>query len=172
MRLQIEGLRNRGSPRIPIFEILPSYRTHLRQLQQSNPRIRRKLGFFSRALTAQSLCVASNAPNRPRKRRKMSGLQAVLRHVWPVFSYLNESVPLVLATIEHPQYFVISPKMYSSLHQRRDVILQISNVSAGARHCLIEKASAPHRVCYLFWPCVCRAVQSPNYQAACVFLRL
>ena len=172
MRLQNGELRNRGSPGVAIFEILPSYRTHPRQLQQSNPGIRRKLGFFSRALTAQSLCVASNAPNRPQKRGKMSVLQAVLRHVWPVFSYLNESIPLVFATIEHPQYFVISPKMYSSLPPRRDVILQISNVSAGARHCLIDEASAPHRVCYLFWSCVCRAVQSPNYQAACVFLRL
>jgi hypothetical protein len=108
----------------------------------------------------------------PSKTTQMSVLQAVVRHVWLVFSYLNESIPPVFATIEHPQFFVISPKMYSSLPPGRDVILQISNVSPHARHCLIDEASAPHRVCYPFWSCVCRAVQSPNYQAACVFLRL
>lgn len=63
------------------FEILPSCRRLPRELRQSNREIRRRLGFFSRALTAPSLCVASNAANHPQKRRKMLVLQAVLRHV-------------------------------------------------------------------------------------------
>jgi hypothetical protein len=49
--------------------------------------------------------VASNAPNHPEKRRKMLVLQAVLRHVWPVFSYLHKSVALIFPTIAHPRDF-------------------------------------------------------------------
>jgi hypothetical protein len=52
-------------------EKLPSYRTHSRELRQSNPEIRQMLGFFSRVLTAPSLCVASNVPSHSQKRRKM-----------------------------------------------------------------------------------------------------
>ena len=39
----------------PASEILPSYRTHPRELRQSNPEIRRSLGFPSPVLSAQSL---------------------------------------------------------------------------------------------------------------------
>src|SRR5215471_3407697 len=79
----------------------PLYRTHPQELQQSNPEIRRRLGFCSRVLTEPSPCVASNAPNHPRKRRKMLVLQSALQHIWPVFSYLHKSVPLGFVTIPH-----------------------------------------------------------------------
>src|SRR4029077_9937398 len=52
-------------------EKLPSYRRHSRELRQSNPEIRRMPGFFSRVLTAPSLCAASNVPSHSQKGRKM-----------------------------------------------------------------------------------------------------
>jgi hypothetical protein len=61
-----------------VFEVLPSYRTHRRELRQSNPEIRRSLGFLS---PVPSLCVASNGPNRSQKRRKMLVLRAELQYV-------------------------------------------------------------------------------------------
>ena len=65
----------------PAFEILPSHRTHPRELRQSNPEIRRSLGFLSPVLSARSLCVASNALNHSQKRRKTLVLRGELPYV-------------------------------------------------------------------------------------------
>ena len=77
---KFDSARNRGrAPRnqqdpVPAFEILPSSRTHSRELRQSNPEIRRSLGFFPVVVPAPSPCLASNAPNHSQKQRRILAL--------------------------------------------------------------------------------------------------
>jgi hypothetical protein len=63
-----KSLRNQQH-QVPALEILPSYRTHSRELWHSNPEIRRSLGFLSPILPAPSCFLASSVPGHDQKQR-------------------------------------------------------------------------------------------------------
>ena len=71
---------------IQAFQVLLSYRTQRRELRQSNPEIRRSLGFFSFVLPATSRCLASSVPGHVQKQRRILALRAVARCVQQEFS--------------------------------------------------------------------------------------
>ena len=78
-------------------EKLPAYQTQRRESRQPNLEIRRTLRFLSFALLAPFCCLASSVLNHLQKRRNMFVLQALLQHLWPVFSYFPKSVLLALS---------------------------------------------------------------------------
>src|SRR5262245_3547373 len=60
---------------------LPSYRTHPRELRQSNPEIGQSFEFLFFVLLLGSCCLASNAPNHLQKRRKTALLLVSLQYL-------------------------------------------------------------------------------------------
>jgi hypothetical protein len=71
---------------------------------------------------------------------------------------------MVLSVVPQSEVITILSGMY--------IILQLQTLSAQEHHCLIDDATALHRVSPLTQRCVCKAGRSPRYQAACAFLRL
>ena len=92
------------------FEILLSQRTQPRELRQSNPEIRRSLGFFPLVLPATFRCLASSVPGHVQKQGRILDVRAVARCVQQEFSKQH-----ALCLVSHVHF--LSPMQYQRLYQ-------------------------------------------------------